>query len=352
MKQIDIFAYIEDINIGDPVIGETSKYLVENICKKHNINADIRLHALFPPGDEVPFIKYIKRKCSQPKSNRKRLILYLKLRFCLLFNTRFRKYYSDILKNSDLVIFGGGGMLKYKSQAFWASDFCIIDYCERHKIPVFFNAIGIEGYDDKNFTSRLIKSLLRKKCIKGITTRDDIESLNKFLPNRDNKVVGDPALYSKDLYGEVEKQDIIGINTIRDGIFNVNGFDIKEQELIDFYCEMIKRLDKDHLKWQLFTNGVQSDYDLAKAVLDKLNIKPTNENILPLPKSSIELAHTISKYKGIIAGRMHAHIIAASYGIPTVGQIWNEKIKWFSKHIGAESRFFYPAKFCMGGGEF
>ena len=39
---------------------------------------------------------------------------------------------------------------------------------------------------------------------------------------------------------------------------------------------------------------------------------------------------------------MHAHIIATSYDIPTIGQIWNEKIKWFAKHLGCEERFFYP----------
>ena len=251
-KQIDIFAFIEDGNLGDPIIGETSRYLIENVCEKNNIKANVRLHSLFPPNASIdfPFINRLRRKCGRPKSNIKRIYIYLLFRLYYILNYKFRRYYNDVLKNSDLVVFGGGGMLKYYSQAFWASDWCILNYCHKNNLPVYFNAIGIEGYDDNNFTSRLIKKMLRKTNIAGITTRDDIDSLNKLLPNNKNKVVGDPALFSKELYGSAEKKDIVGINTIRAGIFNVNGFDTNEDDVIDFYCAMIERLDKDNIKWQ------------------------------------------------------------------------------------------------------
>ena len=344
IPKIDIFAFIEDGNIGDPVIGETAKFLVQNICNKNNIDATINLHRLFPVKNyKYSWItKLIRLNCREKQSNSKRFLLYAIFRLYCLFNRNFKNYYTKILKDSDITIFGGGGMLKYFTQDFWVSDLCIIEYCDKHNIPVYFNAVGIEGYDDKNFTSRLIKKLLNKKCITKVTTRDDIDALNQFLPNKEHAIVGDPALYSKELYGSSTKTDVIGINTIRSGIFNANEFETTEQELIDFYCEMIKRLDADGLKWQLFTNGVNSDYSLALKILRHLNINPSSDNLTSLPKSGEELAKTISGYKGVIAGRMHAHIIATSYDIPTIGQIWNEKIKWFSKHLGCEERFFYP----------
>ena len=70
-----------------------------------------------------------------------------------------------------MTIFGGGGMLKYLSQEFWAADYCILEYCDKYNIPVYFNAVGLEGYDDKNFTSRLIKKLLGKKCVSKVCQR-------------------------------------------------------------------------------------------------------------------------------------------------------------------------------------
>ena len=56
-KQIDIFAYIEDNNIGDPVIGETCKYLCETVCKNNNIDASVSLHPLTSPGNN--FFKWL-----------------------------------------------------------------------------------------------------------------------------------------------------------------------------------------------------------------------------------------------------------------------------------------------------
>lgn len=41
---------------------------------------------------------------------------------------------------------------------------------------------------------------------------------------------------------------------------------------------------------------------------------------------------------------MHAYIIATSFEIPTVGTIWNDKLKWFAKHLGAEDRFIIPSE--------
>lgn len=340
---IDIFAFIEDKNIGDPVIGETCKYLVEKICKNNNIEANIRLHRLFPPKNvnEMWISKFLRRQCSRNLSNIERIITYLVFRTYIFFNRTYMKYYKEIIKSSHLVIFGGGGLLKYVSQDFWASDYCILYYCDKYKVPVYLNAIGIEGYDENNFTSRLIKKLINKKCIKKITTRDDIDSLNLYRKDN-NGVVGDPALYSNELYATTEKTNLIGINPIRAGIFNVNGFDTAEEELVKFYVEMIKRLEKDGFKWQIFTNGLKADYNLGLKILEALNLQPNIDLILDRPKTGLSLAQTISKYKGIIAGRMHAHIIATSYNIPTVGQIWNEKIKWFAKHLGCEERFFYP----------
>ena len=39
---------------------------------------------------------------------------------------------------------------------------------------------------------------------------------------------------------------------------------------------------------------------------------------------------------------MNAVIISTSYDNTIVGLIFNEKIIWFSRHIGAEDRIFYP----------
>ena len=343
--QIDIFGFIEDGNIGDPVIGETCRYLVEKICKKNNIDADIRLNPLFPPPNWQAYwiTRFLRKRCRKQRKNLSNLFTFLVFKFGYIFGRTLKSYYKNTLKNSDMVIFAGGGMLKFVSQDFWASDYCILNYCEKHNIPVYFNAVGIEGYDENNFFSKLLKKLTNFKCIKDITTRDDYEALSKYLDKDcSDKIVGDPALFSNEIYQKQPQKDLIGLNMIRSGIFRVNGHNTTEEDVINFYVEMIKRLNKKGMKWQIFTNGVRFDNNVGIKVLDALGIKPSEENIVDLPKTSQELVDLITSYKAIIGGRMHAHIIAASFDIPTVGTIWNDKIKWFAKHLGCEERFFMP----------
>ena len=342
--RIDIFGFMEDTNIGDPVIVDTCEYLTKIICNENAIDANISKHPLFPPPDYTKYwiTCFLRKRCRKNRGNFGLWFTYLVFRLYLLlpFNI-FSRYYKPIIKKSKCVIFAGGGMLKYISQEFWAADYCIIKYCKKYNIPVYFNAIGIEGYDKNHLYSRIISNLLKSNCIKNITTRDDIDSLKKYKSDISNdSIVGDPALWSSSLYHRKPTLDLIGIGTIRSGIFTVNGRMITEDNLISFYIAMIERLKKHNQKWQLFTNGTDADYNLGLKILKELNIKPNNEIIAPQPKTAQELINLITQYKGIIANRMHAHIIAASYGIPTVGLIWNDKIKQFAKHLGIEERFF------------
>lgn len=341
--RIELFGFFEDDNIGDPVIGETCKYLIERICRENNILATVNKNPLFPPPNFKKYwiTRFLRYRFRKDPGEFKRIFAFLVLKFHNLFNPLLRNYYKRIIKNADMVIFAGGGMLKYRSQEFWAADYMILNYCEKYNVPVYFNAIGIEGYDESNFISRLIKKLINKKCVKAITTRDDIISLKKYIPSiSDDNVVGDPALYSNELYIPAKQTDIIGVGTIRCGIFHANGIMIEEDELIEFYCEIIKRLQNKNYKWQLFTNGTVGDYNLALKTLEKMNIEPNNTILAKRPENSGELINLITSYKGIIANRMHAHIIATSFNIPAVGLIWNNKIKWFAKHIGCPERFF------------
>ena len=67
--------------------------------------------------------------------------------------------------------------------------------------------------------------------------------------------------------------------------------------------------------------------------------------IITSPENAQELINTISKFKGIIAGRLHANIIGYSLGIPSIGIVWNNKCKLWGETIGYPERFFEINKF-------
>ncbi len=341
--RIIIIGFYEDLNLGDPVICESCKYIVEKIFSELNQPVETKLIGLAPPSGYTnhKITKFIRKRCGKARSNFYQLCTYIAFRIAMCFPNALKKHYSEALEGADLVLFAGGGMLKYISQDFWAFNYCIEKYCSKHNIPIAFNAVGIEGYDKNNPICKVQEKIVNSKSTKFITTRDDIDSLKLFLKSSDdNLVVGDSALYSNEIYKLSKKEDIIGLNTIRHGIFNINGFvEINQEILVNWYCEIIKRIEADGLKWQLFTNGLESDYNLAKEVLKKLEKEETTELLVPKPTTTQELLYTISKYKAVVCGRMHAAIISTSLDIPSIGLVWNEKLKWFAHHIGATERF-------------
>ena len=348
MPRIVLFGLIDGKNLGDPIIVETCGHLLSKICQKHNINLPIEQYSLFPSTKKNYYLieRLLRKMCNKPRGWFISSYVYWVFKLYLLFPNKLTNYYKKILKNCSAVIFAGGGLVKYNVQELWAAVYCITKYCEKLNIPVYFNAVGVEGYNSHHPYVKLLKQALNRNCVKGITTRDDIDSLKKYIKvfDDDSLIVGDPALYTKDFYPSAPRTDVIGVGTIRAKIFKTYGADVTEAELINFYTEMINRLEKHGFKWQLFTNGTLADYNFAKTILKHMNRPETPQNLAPKPETTQELVNLITSYKGIIASRMHAHIIALSYGIPSIGLIWNDKLKYFAEYMNLKDRFFMPSE--------
>lgn len=89
-----------------------------------------------------------------------------------------------------------------------------------------------------------------------------------------------------------------------------------------------------------FGNGLYQDYLFELEVLEYVGkAKEVSRYLAGRPVEGRELADTISGYKGIIASRLHANIVAYSVGVPSIGLVWNEKMLWWGKRIGHPDRF-------------
>lgn len=329
---------LKNNNLGDSIILETSKYIVSKILP----NANITIMNLFPPQEIMK-----KHKITPKKNYFIQICTFLRW----LYHSNqidVNEYYENSLANADIVVFAGGGIIKHTKENFWNAIYTIIKRCEIKNIPVYFNAVGVEGYNKFNFYSQLLKYSLNKPCVKHISTRDDIESLNKYVKEQKKiSLVGDPALYTSDLYPRKikPKKSIIGIGLIRGRIFVDYGVKIKEKEIIETYIGIIKELEKKGYSWKLFCNGIENDYKIGLKILEKLNIPISDKVIVPRPKTTQELIDTINSFTAIIAGRLHANIVATSYNIPSVALVWNNKLTIFGKLIGNPNRFIEPKQF-------
>ena len=291
-------------NLGDGVIADCTKYLIKKA---------------------VPF-KYKKSYSLYP------------------YNIYSEDY--EIIKYADLIIFVGGGIIKYKYEKFHIYIRNILYQAQQYHIPVLFNAVGVEGYDEQDEKCQKLKEALNFECVKAITVRDDLEKLKHNYIFNDNivlKSVYDPAVWLKENYRikRYKMADKIGLGIVRHRIFYDNGIaNIDKDFLLDFWKGIIMLCEKHGIKWQIFTNGLKSDEEFAVEVLeyagyeneiDKYKAHRLNE--------ASELVGLISGYKAIIASRLHANIIAYALGIPSVAPVWNEKLIFWGKKIGHEERF-------------
>lgn len=257
-------------------------------------------------------------------------------------------YVDDIyfIKNADLIIFAGGGLVKYKREKFYLFIPKIIEIAEENNIPVFINGTGVEGYDADDERCIAIANALNSSCVKRITVRDDLDTLkNMYITTKKDWIekVLDPAAFASETYDcrTSGDSDVIGLGICRSNLFIDYGHDkISEEFMQNFWINTIKEIEKLGYKWQFFCNGLYDDYSFGLKILENMNIRENiDKYLLRRPTEGRELANIISGYKAIIAPRLHTNIIAYSVGVPSVGLVWNDKLKYWGENIGYPERF-------------
>ena len=353
--------YLKVSNLGDLVIYDTARYLTEQILKENGIEADI---VTVDMGSYVP-----RQIAQQNQSKGGKLRIQKKLwnvwknsgLYCLtpslsekLVKKAWRrtihyKYFSEHeqqkLEDADMIIFCGGGLIKYHQQNFHFYLDEITKIAENRKIPVIMNAVGIEGYSERNPECRLLKKAINRNCMVSITVRDDIDLLNdKYItnPNIMTQRVCDPAFWIKETYNIEgkpgrENNHIIGMNLIRPKIFREYMYDVSEQELVKLYTEIMERLFREGYTVRLFSNGVEADDRLGRKILENYPDRKDIECFMP--EQPEQLVEFISGCERILAIRLHASIIATVLGIPNVSLVWNRKQPLFGKQVGMEENY-------------
>lgn len=178
----------------------------------------------------------------------------------------------------DAIVFAGGGFLKFRTQGLNYYVEQIIKIAEKNNIPVMMNGVGIEGYDENDIRCQKLKVIINKDCVKVITTRDDVDTLeNLYIENPDIMTarVGDPALWVPECYSLKRKghNNIIGINIIRGRVFQAYGNTLSEFELLNFYKKLIISIEEKGWNWVLFSNGMKADQAFGNKLLKALNVK-------------------------------------------------------------------------------
>ncbi len=254
------------------------------------------------------------------------------------------------VRNSDLVVFPGGGFIKYKQESFPVDMERVVSRAEHYGIPIMYNAMGVEGYDAENEGSRKLVRLLESPQSRYITSRDFSDFLNEtYLKDAQIKAkrFADPAVFVDEVYGVLrdENSDTVGLGVCRHKLFEDYGISLSGEELIEIWSNIIERLNKEGIRWKLFTNGLLQDEAFLDDLLLHLGLSEEREKYaLSRAETASELVNNIASFRSVIACRMHANIIAFSLDIPSVAFVWNDKLRFFGESIGCKERYLVHEK--------
>ena len=306
-------------NLGDGLIFDTVKRNLIDEYKCSIVDLDISGRIDYP-------------KITKPSEKKECIKKYLKK---LPF---LKKLYSKVelkkisIDEIDYAIFSGGQLF---GGYFIDIIIFIANYLIKYNIPIIFNSIGL-GLTNKKQDKKL-KKLLNSEYVKSVSIRDNVDFFEKKY-NCDKVIhVLDPVIdISNYIKIDNKCEKIIGLGIMDFPKYNFNNIDFTQDEFDNLLIHIINVLKENKLSFELFTNGAIDDFNYIKKFCERNNL---NIKISKRPESPNELVELIGKYDKIISFRLHSHIIATSYLKPTIGFIWDKKIKDFSKIIERTNYF-------------
>lgn len=248
-----------------------------------------------------------------------------------------------VIREADIVIFGGAPVFNYLYQNFYERTAIIIEIAQKHQKPVLFSAIGIESYDESDQRCQRLKKKLNYNCVKQITTRDNLEALKKYKTN-EGLIIGpaaDPAVFSGKIFESFRSEKIhnkIGIFILRRNGFTDNQIPFTKEDSAELWINLIRELEKRGYDYELLTSGYCEDEAFLEWMIGKYNID-VKKCVFHMD-SPEKLVAKISSYEAVVSCRLHPSIIAFSLDVPSVGIIWNPKVRGFYRSIGYEDRIF------------
>lgn len=255
------------------------------------------------------------------------------------------------ISNADVIVFGGAPLFNYAYQNFYLRTIVTLELAQEYGVPVLFSSIGVEPFNAKNRKSLALKEALALPVVRQITTRDDYESLSKYVEGTDVTIahVSDPAVFADIVFGTAATRSgeatesgtapahkRIGLVVTRAGIFKDNKIPFSAAEQQQFWLDVVALLTERGYDYKLFTTGHFTDEEFLQALVKAGDI-PRSKAALKV-NSPEELIDELSACDGVIAYRLHASITAFAYAIPSIGLTWNFKVPYFYESVGHGDR--------------
>ncbi|RTL97071.1 polysaccharide pyruvyl transferase family protein [Ancylobacter aquaticus] len=245
----------------------------------------------------------------------------------------FRMHFRRVIMKSDLVIVGGGQIIKNNIALFCEKLSLISRIAHENSVPFVLIGIGV----DKNMNLRNWR-IVRNAIFtaKSILLRDNISKrrmCDAFKPKVECAVMPDLAfaLTNVELESKATEPVIyLGINVmdINSMLSYRNSIGRRDADtFVATLCDIVKIAHDDGYNICLFTSGSDSDFRATLAV--KGDIFAITGIDLPIfhPSSLDDLLSFLVTVNHVIATRMHAGILAYISGCNPLCVNWDDKVE-------------------------
>lgn len=175
--------------------------------------------------------------------------------------------------------------------------------------------------------------------VRDVGARENLRRCFPCMP--DAGVVPDPGLWAAEAFGRRPSPDRVrlGLGVMAPG----DSGGARPAELVGFWTGLAARLDAMGHRLEFFTNGAPEDESFVRGVLGAL---PTAlRERVPLRPRALRPEHLvegIARCRLVVSERLHAHVVACSMGLPSVGIVREGKLREFGRMTGMD-RFFFDA---------
>lgn len=337
--KILIIGMVNSSNLGDQVIYECLRRLFEK--NHHDINAcDFNGNGKERQVSEVNESESLKKIIKIWLEKNRYLSGFIKN---VSWHFEKRKFYNALtqkIRMADSIVIGGGQLITDINFGLPRRFSEIHRACIVNKKPysTIFCGAG-ETFSKKG-------SEIYKKLFEGadhIVLRGLASSLSVRKMAVDNKYIctcPDPVFICKEL---IKARSVNKINTLGICYQDINSLSLHSDHLrkigVKGVENIISEIIDQHLargyKVEIFTNGEIADFISANNFYKSKYVDEVNVAIVDRPTDPMSLINLISSYSRVISFRMHAAIIAYSYGVPTLNLVWDKKIQEVWDRFGA-----------------
>ena len=259
---------------------------------------------------------------------------------------KLRPAWAEALSNADAAVLGGGNLLADADLNFPLKIAGFGAEMRRRGIPWAVFGVGASAPWTKR-GRRLFESAFLGSAVTYVTVRDFRSKAvwdEAFVPQGalEAVVCSDPAVLACDHFPKrhhaPRDRPVLGLNiTAPDELSMHADIDLETgRSVLDWWLELVALTLEAGYVVKMFTNGSLQDEKYLFLLRKRVKRKQISESSLifvPRPRNPETLAATIADCDILAGHRLHAHIPAFSYRIPSVGFAWDIKLRSFFESV-------------------